>query len=123
LFYQLREANIIKSEESAVADVVVLPMTQDYEYVYKIVNDLRANKVKTDVCFMDKSFKHLIKYADKQNIEYSVIIGDNEVTNKTAVLKNMKTGEQKEVGQEDIVNCYFESKEKTKSKKLTLQND
>lgn len=123
LFYQLREANIIKSEESAVADVVVLPMTQDYEYVYKIVNDLRANEVKTDVCFMDKGFKHLIKYADKQNIEYSVIIGDNEVTNKTAVLKNMKTGEQKEVGQEDIVNCYFESKEKTKAKKLTLQND
>ena len=33
LFYQLMEAGIIKSEESSVSDIIVLPMTENYEYV------------------------------------------------------------------------------------------
>ena len=118
LFYQLKESNIIKSEESSVADVVVLPLTQNYEYIYKVVNELRSNEIKTDVCFMDKGFKQLLKYANKQNIDYSVIIGDNEIEKNIAILKNMKTGEQVEVDSSDIVNCYYDLKEKANPKKL-----
>lgn len=33
LFYQLREANIIKIDNNSVADITVLPMTENYEYV------------------------------------------------------------------------------------------
>jgi histidyl-tRNA synthetase len=39
---------------------------------------------------MDKQFK----YADKKNIPFAIIIGSKEITSATAVVKNLKTGEQ-----------------------------
>ncbi len=35
LFYQLKEANVIKTEESSVADITILPMTTNYAYICK----------------------------------------------------------------------------------------
>lgn len=96
LFYQLREANIIKIDNSSVADVTVLPMTTNYEYVYKFVNELRNKNIKVDVAFLDK-FKQLMRYADRQRTPYVMIIGDDEVEKGIAILKDMKTGEQTEI--------------------------
>ncbi len=44
-----------------------------------------------------RSVKAQMKYADKIGAAYSIIIGDNELSEKKAVFKNMKTGEQREV--------------------------
>ena len=96
LFYQLSEANIIKIDNSSVADVTVLPMTTNYEYVYKFVNELRNKNIKVDVAFLDK-FKQLMRYADRQRTPYVMIIGDDEVEKGIAILKDMKTGEQTEI--------------------------
>ena len=96
LFYQLREANIIKIDNSSVADVTVLPMTTNYEYVYKFVNELRNKNIKVDVAFLDK-FEQLMRYADRQRTPYVMIIGDDEVEKGIAILKDMKTGEQTEI--------------------------
>ena len=105
LFYQLREANIIKNDNSSVADVTVLPMTENYEYVYKFVNELRNKNIKVDVVFLDK-FKQLIRYADRQNTPYVIIIGDDEIQKGIAILKDMKTGEQTEITINNMLNIY-----------------
>ena len=44
-----------------------------------------------------RSVKAQMKYADKIGASYSVILGDNELEQKKATFKNMKTGEQIEV--------------------------
>jgi histidyl-tRNA synthetase len=48
-------------------------------------------------------------YADKNNYKYVALLGDNELENQTVVVKNMKSGEQTEISQEDIVD-YISSK-------------
>lgn len=111
LFYQLKETNIIKTSETSVADITVLPMTDNYEYVYSFVNELRNKNIKVDVVFLDK-FKQLIKYADRQKTPYVIIIGDNEIEKGIAILKNMTTGEQTEITFNNMLNIY----EKRKSK-------
>lgn len=105
LFYQLREANIIKQENSSVSDITVLPMTENYEYVYNFVNLLRERNIKVDVVYLDK-FKQLIKYADRQNTPYVIIIGENEIEKGSAILKNMKTGEQVEITLNNVLEVY-----------------
>ena len=105
LFYQLREANIIKIDNNSVADITFLPMTENYEYVYKYVNKLRSKNIKIDVVFLDK-FKQLIRYADRQNTPFVIIIGDDEVEKGTAILKDMRTGKQTEVTIDNVLDVY-----------------
>jgi histidyl-tRNA synthetase len=109
LFYQLMEAGIIKSEESSVADIIVLPMTENYEYVYKVANILRESNIKVDICYLDK-FKQLMRYSDRQKSPFVVIIGDNEIEKEVVTLKDMNTGDQVEVLFESMVQEYLNRK-------------
>lgn len=105
LFYQLKEANLLKTQNSSVADIVILPMTDNYEYVYNFSRLLRENGVIVDIAYLDK-FKQLIKYGDKQNVPYVLIIGEDEVSSNTAVLKNMETGEQTTISIDNLIDTY-----------------
>ncbi len=104
LFYQLIESEIIKVNNISSSDLIILPMTDNYKYIYDINNILRNYNVKTDICYLDKGFKQKMKYANKMNNKYIVIIGDDEVKNNTIILKNMISGEQLELNKDDLVN-------------------
>lgn len=105
LFYQLKEAGVIKTTDSSVADITILPMTENYEYVYKFSNLLKRFGVRVDTAFLGK-FKQLMRYADKQKTPYVLIIGDDEISKGVAVLKDMFTGLQTEVTLENIIEIY-----------------
>jgi len=105
LFYQLKESKIIKEDNSSVADIVILPLTDKYEYIYKFSNKLMKENFKVDIVYLDK-FKQLIKYADRKNIPFALIIGDDEYEKNIAILKNMKTGNQIDVSIDSIIEEY-----------------
>ena len=46
---------------------------------------------------MGRSLKAQMKYANKLNARYSMVLGDSEIETGKANLKNMSTGEQTEV--------------------------
>ncbi len=62
-----------------------------------IVNGLRTAGVMADCDVMSRSLKAQMKYADKIGAKYVLMLGDNEIETGTAVLKEMATGEQREV--------------------------
>ena len=49
-------------------------------------------------------FEKQLKYADKKGIPYVVIIGPDEVKKNVLKLKNMKTSEQSELNQTELIN-------------------
>lgn len=51
--------------------------------------------VETDIC--ERSIKANLKYADKKNAKYSLVLGDDEIQKGKAKLKNMANGEELEV--------------------------
>lgn len=51
--------------------------------------------VETDIC--GRSIKANMKYADKKGAQYVIVIGNDEIQNKKVKLKNMETGEEKEI--------------------------
>ena len=69
---------------------------------YKIVYDLRMKGLCVETDYMDRSVKAQMKYANKLNVRYTVIIGDNELETNTARLKNMETGEQVDVKLDEL---------------------
>ena len=51
--------------------------------------------VETDIC--SRSINAQFKYANKMNAKYVLTIGDNEIENKKATIKNMSTGAELEI--------------------------
>lgn len=48
--------------------------------------------------------KYQIKYADKIGARYFIMIGDGEIENEIASIKNMRTGEETEMSLDEITN-------------------
>lgn len=67
-----------------------------------IVNELRQQGISCDRDIMQRSLKAQMKYANKINAKYTIVIGDDEVESNVVKLKNMSTGETKEIKLDDI---------------------
>ena len=64
--------------------------------------------MRTQLYTEQKKFKAKMNYADKLAIPYVVFLGDDEIANGEAVLKNMKTGEKKKISlNDDFVDTYI----------------
>ena len=94
LFYQLNEIKLIKAQKKSISDILVISMTENFEYVSKVASKLRDEGKNVQVYYEDKKVKAKFKYADKLEIPYTVVIGDDEVQSNSYSVKNMITGEQ-----------------------------
>ncbi|MDD4831858.1 MAG: histidine--tRNA ligase [Bacilli bacterium] len=94
LFDQLLELNLIKDEEINVSDILIIPMTENYEYISKCYKEVQKNKKKTQIFYEKRSIKSIINYALSLNIKKVMFIGDDEVNNNTVTIKDLDKGEQ-----------------------------
>ena len=67
-----------------------------------LLYDLRQQGLSCDMNYTDKSFKSQLKQALKLNARYLVILGDDEVNQGVAGVKNTETQEQTEIKLEDV---------------------
>ena len=70
---------------------------------FKILKDLRVNHISADKDHLDRSVKAQFKYSDKINAKFNIVIGDDELDNDSATLKNMSTSEQTTIKLSEIV--------------------
>ena len=105
LFYKLNELNIIKAEKKSISDVLIIPLTENLEEPIKLSTEIRKLGVNTEIYLNNKKLKAKLKYADKLEIPYVIVVGDDEIRLNKIKLKNMKTGEEKEINMqaEEIV--------------------
>ena len=71
-------------------------------YALDLVHKLRACGVSAIIDTLNRNLKGQMKYANKLNARYSVVIGENEIEKGIVTLKNMNSGEQKEINDIDI---------------------
>ena len=74
-----------------------------------IVKALRKQQIHAGTAMQEKSLKSLLKQADKEKYPFVVIIGEDELQKGKAILKNMETKEQKEIGFEMLVEYIKET--------------
>lgn len=102
LFYKLNELNLIKAEKKSISDVLIIPMVEDLTLPINLATKLRNNGVKTEIYLNNKKLKAKFKYADKLEIPYVIVIGEDEISKNIFKLKDMKTGEEKDISMDDI---------------------
>lgn len=71
---------------------------------YKIVSEIRKEGIAVETDYMDRSVKAQMKYANKINAKYTVIIGENEINENSANIKCMEDGEQTELRLNEIAD-------------------
>ena len=103
LFYKLNELNAIKETQKSIAKVLIAPMTENIERALEVSKILRDNGINTEVYLEDKKIKSKFKYADHLQIPYVIIIGEDEIKNKTVSLKNMENGEQQTISLDEAI--------------------
>ena len=95
LFYKLNELNLIQAEQKSVAQVLIIPMIENLDMPITLATELRKLGINTEIYLNDKKLKAKFKYADKLEIPYVIVIGEDEINNNKIKLKDMKTGEEK----------------------------
>ena len=90
-----------KSLSKNMTDVYIIPMNNKSQAM-KIATILRNQNKKVDVEMSGRKIKKSFEYANKENIPFVIVIGDDELERGKVTLKDMKTGEQKEIDIKDI---------------------
>ncbi len=102
LIEALQELELLKYD--LVSDVLVCNLDEKLIPKYlKIVSDLREAGIVTDFYYESAKLDKQLKYADKKNINFAVIIGSNEDQADEAAVKDLGTGKQEKVKLKDLV--------------------
>ena len=68
---------------------------------FELLNLYKNHGLNIEIDLMNRSLKSGMKYADKINANFTLILGDNELEKGTAVLKNMKNSKNTEIDLND----------------------
>jgi len=84
--------------EENVPDIYILSCGKE-ENTKSIIlaEELRSENISVEKDTLDRSFNSQLKYADKIGAKKLLIIGENELKSKKAKIKDMSSGEEKEV--------------------------
>lgn len=102
LFDQLLNLNLLKNEEVNILDYLILPMTNNYEYIIKVFKEINSLNKKVQIMYDTRSIKSMINYALSLNIKNIIFIGDEEVKKEIITVKNINKNEQIEIKLNDL---------------------
>ena len=95
---------ILKEEEKkqSLIDVYMVPLDTNIETL-KLANTLRENGVNVLIEMNKKKVGKCFEYAERENIKYVMIIGEDEVKNKVFKIKDMEKKEEYSLEYEELI--------------------
>ena len=104
LFFVLEDQGYLNAQmNTAPVDALILPMTEDMAPAIALATQLRAAGIRAQIHAEQKKFKQKMSYADKIRVPYVIFLGDDEVKEGLAAVKNMRTGEQVKLSYDQAV--------------------
>ncbi len=80
-----------------------------YTKAYGILKELRERNLSCEIDMLNRSLKAQMREANRMNAKFALILGEQEFSDNTVVVKNLSTGEQ-EVVSVDVLIDYFLNK-------------
>ena len=74
-------------------DIYIIPMNTEIESL-ELANKIRDLNLKVEIDFKKRKLKKSLDYANKENIPYVIILGEDEIKSNEFKLKNMNTKEE-----------------------------
>lgn len=70
---------------------------------FHTMQQLRANGISAELYHEKAKFDKQFKYAEKKNIAFAIFMGTDEISSKTALVKNLESGIQEKIALSDLV--------------------
>lgn len=101
----MEELNLFPEELTTTKVLVTIFSPELKQKSQEVASLLRSNTINTEL-YLDETAKmdKQMKYANKKQIPYVVILGPDETKQNNVELKNMRTGEQKTIRQDNLVH-------------------
>jgi len=88
-------------------DFIVIPISkEDFEYSYFIAEKLREKGFKVEFAYKKGVSKNL-DFANKKNVKFAIIIGEEERKKKKVKIKDLKSGNEKLLDIDLAINRFF----------------
>ena len=95
LFFVLEDQGYLNEGlNTAPADALILPMTDDLLPAISLATQLRDAGLRIQLYGEQKKFKQKMSYADKLGVPFTVLLGEDELRENAVTVKNMRSGEQ-----------------------------
>ncbi|NBI08707.1 histidine--tRNA ligase [Colidextribacter sp. OB.20] len=108
LFFVLEDQGYLNDAlNTAPADVLILPMTDDLSPAIELATSLRASGIRAQLYSEQKKFKQKMAYANKLGFQYVAILGEDEIKQGKISLKDMDSGEQLLLTKEEVKSEIF----------------
>lgn len=103
------QAEKIDIREIVCPDVYIFSAGDEQKsYVLSVANDLRMSGFNVEIDYNSRNFKSNFKQADKMNVKYIIIIGEEEVNSKILTVKNNETKEEYKVKLDELIEFLDE---------------
>lgn len=102
LFDLLKNENFFKDEKSEI-ECAIINFDETFDESLKLVSRLRNCDIKAECFYENKSFKSKMKEANRRQVKYIIILGEDEIKTGEYTLKNMENSEQSKLNFEKIV--------------------
>ena len=95
----------------APTQVIFIPIAEPHvAYAKELNKELVYNDIDGEIYSMNESLNKRVRMAEKRKVPMIVVLGDEEVTNKTIALRNRRTREQSNMTRDEFMSLVKELK-------------
>ena len=105
LIPKLIELGVVSTDKKSTEDLLITVQDRSLvSYYMKLANKFRALGIKTETYLQDKPLGAQLSYANRKGINFVLIANEMEILDSKAIIRNLKTREQKIIRTEFIGN-------------------
>ncbi len=84
-------------------DIAIINFDETLNQSLELLTKFREQGIKAECFYENKSFKSKMKEANKREVKYVLIVGEDEIKTQIFTLKNMENSEQEKLSFEEII--------------------
>ena len=108
IFLQMEEQKMFPEHLDNNFDIIVINFGISYiKKLYPLIDSLRKEGKKIDIYPDEVKLNKQFSYANKHNVNYAIIMGENEFKKNQVVIKNMIDGSQSNYSIEEVNSLLF----------------
>ena len=92
-----------KTDENVMTQVGIVAFDETALFALSLMADLRKAGIRVDIVGEGKSFKSKMKEANRRNLPYIIVLGEDERKEKKYTLKDMRSSAQEKLSFDEIV--------------------
>lgn len=109
LLLALEQSGVTLPTASKPAVYITTVSKDDNQEAFTLLTTLRRAGISADKDYRQASLRAQLKAANRSGCHFAIIVGGEELERGAVAVRNMISGEQKEVKQEQLIEVLYES--------------